>query len=44
MKKNLGDLIPFIVIIITIILMILFAYIISISDLPDWMKFYLLSR
>lgn len=44
MKKRIGDLIPLIVIIVILIILIGGAYLIAVSDLPDWMKFYLLSR
>lgn len=46
--NNFIDMLPYLTLqflpIIVLVIVLLFAYLISISNLPDWFKFFLLSR
>lgn len=46
--KSIGNLLlyslPYIIILIAALISVLFAYWVSISDLPDWFKFWLLRK
>lgn len=44
MKKKILDIIALVIIIIVIILLLSCPFLIAVSDMPDWVKFYLLCR